>query len=117
MTAKVKINWTCPYAGCGLKIEEDNACLKECLETLEFLFPEVSASDDVYQPDQDSDADQSQTIRVTTLTGEDETFVYKAIETIRDLKKNISHRMKVEPEKQRLVYNGTELKVGITYIP
>ena len=83
------------------------------METLDFLFPNVDEEEDA-GVDGSSASVASATsshIVVTTLSGECATLSYNPNKTILDLKKEIEKELKTPCDKQRLLYQNTELKV------
>ena len=86
------------------------------METLDFLFPNVDEEEDAGQPGPDGSSASvasatSSHIVVTTLSGECATLSYNPNKTILDLKKEIEKELKTPCDKQRLLYQNTELKV------
>ena len=93
---------------CGVVIKVDNEKYKEYLETLEMLFPTVSAGDEALISTDDESISR---IFITTLSEKSISIPYNPEKTIADVKKFIEKELKTPCAKQCLLYNDTELKV------
>ncbi len=93
---------------CHIPIAHTSLNLRKCLQTLEILFPEI-------HPDQsfvNNAGAASGKMTVMRLNGEAADIDYNPRYSIFKVKQLIFEFFKVPPEKQRLVYNGNELKVN-----
>ena len=94
---------------CDVQVTEDNDQYKQYVQTLEFLFPIVAASDDVNAVSDQTAHDSH--IVITTLSGESIVLVYNPNQTILSLKDIVEQQLKTPANKQSLLYNEVELKV------
>jgi hypothetical protein len=95
---------------CESIVDEENTRYKEYLKILTYLFPneeDDNDQDDYFMSEMDIEGD----IKVTTLSGESETFAYQPKKRIRDVKNEIEEKFKIPPSKQRLLYQDEELQV------
>ena len=93
---------------CDVQIADDNDKYIEYLETLEILFPTVSAGDEVLISTDDESISR---IFITTLSEKCISIAYDPEKTIADVKNVIEKELKTPCAKQCLLYNDTELKV------
>jgi len=110
----VKANGICPYIGCNQPMKAEQ--LKEYEDILEYLFPAFVMDAPALEVPPSTGGSGTAQLYVTTMTGEREAFFFDGEKSVRTLKKEIKQKMKVEPNKQRLVYNGNEIKVGLQYV-
>ena len=94
---------------CGNPVAESSLNLKKCFQTLKILFPEIHimSSDSAATNSQVS----HQKFTIVRLNGEAAEITYKPNLTIHQVKGLVKNALSVTPDKQRLVYNGTEMKV------
>lgn len=98
---------------CGVQVKDDNLQYKQCVQTLDFLFPTVADADEMSASGQTPIyTDQSDYhIVVTTLSGDNAVLVYNPDQTILSLKNFVEQELKTPCDKQSLLYKETELKV------
>ena len=103
---------------CGVQVVDDNLQYKQCVQTLDFLFPTVADADEMNASGQTTIyTDQSDYhIVVTTLSGDNAVFVYNPDQTILSLKNFVEQELKTPCDKQSLLYKETELKVFPTHL-
>ena len=94
---------------CEVHVTEDNEQYKQYVQTLEFLFPIVAASDDINAVSDPTAHDSH--IVITTLSGESIVLLYNPNQTILSLKDIVEQQLKTPANKQSLLYNQVELKV------
>ena len=99
---------------CPVQVTEDNEQFKQYVQTLEFLFPTVTAGDKVNAAGQSldpTDDESTSHIVITTLSGECITLPYNPDQNILNLKDIVEQELKTPCNKQSLLYNNIELKV------
>ena len=94
---------------CGCSIERTSLNLRKCYQALEILFPEIY----IDQTNNTASSPGASTGKITVirLNGEAAEIDYNPRFTIYKIKQQVHEFLKVAPEKQRLVYNGREMKV------
>ena len=101
---------------CDTVVDEDNGQYKQCVETLEFLFPTILPSEQVNTASQSVNPTVgmgTSHIVVTTLSGERTTLDYDPNQTILSVKEIVEKELNAPRNKQRLLYNDIELKVPL----
>ena len=85
---------------------------------LNFLFPneeDIEKDNDISEMEITESCVEGE-IRVTTLSGDIAVIAYEQRKKISTVKKDIEEKLKIPPNKQRLLYQDKELKVCVTSI-
>lgn len=83
---------------------------------LNFLFPneeDIEKDNDVSEMEITESCVEGE-IRVTTLSGDIAVIAYEQRKKISTVKKDVEEKLKIPPNKQRLLYQDKELKVCVT---
>ncbi|OWF52740.1 hypothetical protein KP79_PYT06322 [Mizuhopecten yessoensis] len=100
----VKKEKSCPFTGCQESVDPDGHTMKLLEANLDAMFTVYESS---YTPSVVTQG--SELIHVTVLTGESVSVPYYSTMTVLQLKENIKLRLKHDVNKQKLIYNNTEL--------
>ena len=111
VTKNVQTSQKCSQ--CFEAVSTSDPRYRECLATLENLFPKYTAPDSTPEHAEMSSLEINQTISVVMLGGDSTVVEYKPSMTIHYLKEFVQTRLGPPPQKQRLLYKEQELKVRI----
>lgn len=98
-------NEQCAYPGCNLKIEKKSEKILLFKEMLAQMFVSYET---MYTPVVDISGGQPY-VNVTGLTGEYIRIPYKPNTSVCEIKMQIFHKMKIELDKQKLLYDNKEI--------
>ncbi|XP_071133210.1 uncharacterized protein [Mytilus edulis] len=101
----IENNGKCPYPGCSQEISKDCNQIILFKEILAQLFKKYETT---YSPTVNHDSDET-FINVIGLTGESTRIQYTPNLTVRELKKRINQFLRIEPSKQKLLYESREM--------
>ncbi|XP_046352754.2 uncharacterized protein LOC124132729 [Haliotis rufescens] len=108
VVAYVHQHEACPHPDCGETIATDSQMMEILQHTLKEMFRVYDSS---YTPHVVSQGASEGVIQVTVLNGESMTLPFKPNMTILQMKEEIKNKLGHEVQKQKLLYNVTELKV------
>ncbi|XP_067672823.1 uncharacterized protein [Haliotis asinina] len=108
VVAYVHEHEACPHPDCGETVANDSQMMEILQHTLKEMFRVYDTS---YTPHVIPEGASEGVIQVTVLNGESITLPFKPDMTILKVKEEIQKELQHDVQKQKLLYNATELKV------